>query len=296
LLSLSLGAQSLNRSLSALTLIPDNSGGQYWLQEYGYYTKRDHGDTAGFTATTFSLSGGRERSVYGNQTVGVYASMTATSPYDSFAIASEGMSASDLTAGGYWRIRQSGVKAWAHAGIGFVQLSSIRNLLTAYTTRESEARWNGYSLSAGAGVSYDITSGRWAMTPEMLADYYALSEEKHTETGGGDTFDLTVAERDSHMLSATARLRASYDLGLVKPELWLGYRQNVSVKVADTIANFAGSDAFALNAGAVEGGGPVAGFRISQDSQYSHIGIEMSYEKLEAYENASIALRTRFQF
>lgn len=296
LLSLSLGAQSLNRSLSALTLIPDNAGGQYWLQEYGYYTRRAYGDTAGFTATTFSLSGGRERSVYGNQTVGVYASMTAASPYDSFAMASEGMSASDFTAGGYWRIRQGGVKAWAHAGLGFVQLSSIRNLLTAYVTHESEGKWSGYSLSAGAGMSYDMTAGRWAVTPEVLADYYALSEEKHSETGGGDTFDLTVAERDSHMFSATARLRASYDLGLVKPELWLGYRQNVSVKLADTIANFAAGETFTLNAGAVDGGGPVVGFRVSQDSQYSHIGLELSYEKLDAYENASIALRTRFQF
>jgi hypothetical protein len=297
LLSLSLGAQSLNRSLSALTVIPGNDGGQYWLQEYGYHTQRDYGETAGFTATTLSMSGGRERSVYGNQMVGVYASMTAASPYDSFAISSEGMSASDLTAGGYWRLNHvTGVKAWAHAGLGFVQLRSIRNLLTAYVVRESEARWNGYSISAGAGMSYDITAGRFAVTPEVLADYYRLNEAKHTEAGGGDTFDLTIAERDSHMLSATARLRASYDLGLARPEIWLGYRQNVSVNLADTIANFADGDAFTLSAGAVEGGGPVAGFRISQDGQYSHLGLEVQYEKLEAYENTSIALRTRFQF
>ncbi|ESQ88933.1 hypothetical protein ABAC460_14220 [Asticcacaulis sp. AC460] len=296
LLSLSLGSQSVNRSLSALTVIPDNDGGQYWLQQFGYSTSRDSGDTAGFKATTINFAGGRERELYGNQMVGVYLSLTASTPADSYAIYNEAGAASDLTLGGYWRLRLGAMKAWAHAGAGYVQLESTRNLLSTYVVHTSKARWTGWSQSAGAGVSYGIKAGRLVFTPEWLVDYYGLSENGRTESGGGGSFDLTIGARDGHLLSTTAQLRAGFGSGMFRPEIWLGYRQNISATLSDTVANFNGGDSFALSSGNLEGGGPVAGFRISHDGDYSHIGIEAQYEKLEAYDNASIALRTRFQF
>ncbi|EGF93614.1 outer membrane autotransporter barrel domain-containing protein [Asticcacaulis biprosthecium C19] len=296
LLSLSLGSQSVNRSLGALTVIPDNDGGQYWLQQYGYSTSRDTGDTAGFNAATINFAGGRERELYGNQMVGVYLSLTASTPEDAYAIYNEASAASDLTLGGYWRLRMGAMKAWAHAGAGYVQLESTRNLLNTYAIHTSKARWTGWSQSAGAGISYGIKAGGLVFTPEWTADFYGLSENGRSESGGGDSFDLTIGARDGHLLSTTAQLRAGTGSGMFRPEIWLGYRQNISANLSETVANFAGGDRFALSAGNLEGGGPVAGFRIAHDSDYSHIGIEAQYEKLEAYDNASIALRTRFQF
>jgi hypothetical protein len=48
--------------------------------------------------------------------------------------------------------------------------------------------------------------------------------------------------------------------------------------------------------GNIEGGGPVAGFRLSADNPYSYFSIEAEYQELPEYTNTSVSLRTRFQF
>lgn len=296
LLTLATGAAALNRSLSNLTLIPDNHGGQYWLQEYGYSMNREYGETAGFKSTGFSFAGGREKQVYGNQMVGTYLSLTSSSPRDTFAISAEGMSNTDITVGTYWRLNTQGLKAWAHGGVGYTRFKSTRNLLTENVSHTAIAKWDGYSISGGAGASYDYKVGKWAITPQALVDYYQLSEAAHSESGGGDYFDLNIDKRDGHLLTATALLNLSYKTSLVKPEMWLGYKQNVSATIPDTIANFNGGDTFTLTGGNIEGGGPVIGFRVSADNPYSYFAIEAEYQQMPDYTNSSISLRTRFQF
>jgi len=296
LITLATGSAALNRSLSNLTLIPDNNGGQYWLQEYGYGINRSYSDTAGFKSTGFSFAGGRERQVYGNQMVGAYLSLTSASPRDTFALAAESMSNSDLTLGLYWRLNTSGLKAWTHAGAGYAEFKSTRNLLTTTVSHVATAKWDGYSVSGGAGASYDYSLGKWAVTPQMLVDYYQLDENKHAESGGGDYFDLTVGKRDGHLLTSTALLNLSYKTSFLKPELWVGYKKNLSATLPDTVANFNGGDSFTLVGGNIEGGGPVAGFRLSADNPYSYFSIEAEYQELPEYTNTSVSLRTRFQF
>ncbi|WP_443747622.1 autotransporter domain-containing protein [Asticcacaulis solisilvae] len=296
LLTLSRGTEALTQELGALTLVPDNNGGQYWLQEYGFKTTRKYGETAGFDATGFAFSGGRETAMGPHNMLGVYISYTTASPADSFAIAREQLVNSDLTIGGYWRMNTGAFKGWAHAGAGYAQFDSTRELLTAYVSHVATAKWNGFSYSAGAGASYDYKAGAFAMTPQISASLYGLKEQKYAEAGGTDYFDLNVADRDSNIATASALLNFSYRRWFVIPEVWVGYKQNVSAKIADTVANFAGGTAFTLNGGDVTGGGPTAGFRISSDNQYSYFALEGDYAKLNGYTDYSVSLRTRFQF
>jgi hypothetical protein len=296
LLTLAQGNEALNQSLAALTLVPDNNGGQYWLQEYGFQTTRKAGDTAGFKATTFSFAGGRETRLNDTNMMGVYIGLTSSSPLDSYAIAKEALVNSDLTIGGYWRVNTGAFKGWAHAGLGFAQFDSTRQLLDANVAHVAKAKWDGYSYSAGLGASYAMRTGFLDITPQVLVDYYNLNEGKHTETGGTDFFDLTVAERNSNMLSSQAIINVAYNQWFVKPELWVGWRQNVSANIADTVTNFVNGTPFTLTGGDVTGGGPVAGFRFSADNQWSFFSFEGNYRKLDAYTDYSLALRTRFQF
>ena len=286
----------MNRSLGDLTLIPEDGGSQYWLQEYGYNTQRSYGDTAGFTSTGFSFAGGRERPVFGDNMLGVYMQITSSSPRDTFAIAKEIEVASDYALGGYWRYSGGNFKAWAHAGAGFDNFHTVRELLTAYVDHVARAGWSGYSVSAGAGASYKIQAGGFAFTPQWLTDYYRLDEMKHSESGGGDYFDLDIAQRTGHVFSSTAMLDVGYTKAFIRPELWVGYKQNISSTVGDTTANFTGGDAFTLTGGNIQGGGPLVGLRLSVDNPYSYFALESEYEKTNGYSNASFSLRTRFQF
>jgi len=297
LLTLSQGSQSLNRSLGDLTVIPDNNGSQYWLQEYGYSTTRSYGQTTGFTSTGFSFAGGRETILSANQMAGVYMQMTASSPRDTFAISKENQTASDYTLGAYWRLKGDAFKAWAHAGVGYDHFHTIREVLNAYEAHVSRADWSGYSVSAGTGLSYRYDlSQAITMTPQWLVDYYGLSETHHSESGGGDYFDLDIGRRDGHLLSSTAMVNFGYAKSFVKPEVWVGYKQNVSATIGDTTAAFAGGDAFTLTGGNIKGGGPVVGLRLSVDNPYSYFGFEAEYEKIRDVSNTSLSLRTRFQF
>lgn len=296
LLTLVQGAQALTQSLGDLTLVPDNTGGQWWFQEHGFHIKRDYGATAGFNANGFSFAGGRERQVYGNQMLGMYMSYTSASPLPTFAIAYTNMSTSDLTLGAYWRINSGNFKGWAHVGAGYTQFDTTRELITPYVSHIAKAKWNGNSTSAGAGVSYQINAGGIGFRPEVSADYYNLSEDKHSETGGSDYFDLNIADRSGHMLTSRAVLNVSYNRSFVRPEIWAGWKQNISADLPDTVANFTGGDPFTLSAGDLKGGGPVAGFRVSVDNRYSYLGLEGEYEKQDAYTDYTVALRARFQF
>ncbi|MGZ3305134.1 MAG: autotransporter domain-containing protein [Asticcacaulis sp.] len=296
LLTMARSSETVNRSLSALTQIPDNTAGQYWLQENGYHMKRAYGDTNGFSATGFAFAAGREQAIGGRQMLGTYLSFNTATPLDSFAIGKENQVASDLTVGGYWRLRDEGFKAWAHAGAGFTNFRSTRELLNISVSHTATANWSGYSYSGGLGASYDYRVGPLAVTPQLLTDYYHLSESAHTEKGGGDDFDLTVAKRDGHLLNGQALLNVSYTKWFVRPEIWVGYKDNISVTIPNTVANFVGGTPFTLNGGNVKGGGGVAGFRISADNQWSFFSLDGEYEKLSNYTDWSVSLRTRFQF
>jgi len=298
LLTLSRGAESVTKSLGALTLIPDNMAGQYWMTESGFRTKRDYGDTNGFTATGFTFAGGREQAVGGRQMLGVYIAYTSATPTDTFAIAKEDLVNSDLTVGGYWRLRDEGFKAWANAGAGFADFKSTREILNADEDHIATANWSGFSYSAGLGASYQYKMGSFSLTPQLVGDLYGLNEAKHTEKGGTDYFDLVVDKRDGHLATGQALVNFSYDKWFVRPEMWVGYKDNISVTLPNTVAAFAaaGSTPFTLTGGNVKGGGAVGGFRLSADNAYSYFSLEGDYESLPNYTNWSFALRTRFQF
>ncbi len=298
LLTLSHGAESVTRALAALTLIPDNMAGQYWASEYSFDTNRPYGDTTGFKATGFAFAAGREQAIGGRQMIGTYLSYTSSTPIDTFDIGAANLVNSDLTVGGYWRIRDEGFKAWANAGVGYADFKDTRVVLNDFESHTATSTWGGFSYSGGLGTSYQYRMGSFSVTPQLLGNYYGLNEAKHTEDGGTDLFDLSIDSRDSHIMTGQAMVNFSYDKWFVRPEMWVGYKDNLDVQIANTVATFteAGSTPFTLNGGNVKGGGPIVGFRFSADNEYSYFSLETEYEDMPNYNNLSVSLRTRFQF
>lgn len=298
LLSLSRGREALTRSIEKQSILPGMGETHYWLQEEGYQLNRERGQTLGFKTTGFSFGGGIERGLGYGQAVGLFTSYTAATPKDTYATAYETSSAADFTLGGYWRLESGGLKAWLSAGVGGTFFETERQMVGSANTLTARAKWNGYSLSGSTGASYRATLGPISIKPLVSIDYYALKEDARNESGGGSAFDLSIDERQSHIATAYALLSLGRGdrTALLQPEFWVGYRNNVSVKVDDTVARFTGGDAFTLSAGDVKGGAPVIGMRMMAGNEYGYVALEAEGEKYSEYRNYKLSLRTGFKF
>jgi hypothetical protein len=297
-LTLAKGAESVGKTLGTQSRLPALGESQYWVQETGFNINRDHDATTGYEATGFNFAGGYERGLSSRQAAGMYMSVTSSAPLDTYALAKEKYSIFDFGLGGYWRLYDGPLKAWAHLGAGYASFDSTREALSSYVAQVSEASWKGVSVTGGAGASIRYTLGPVSLKPQASLSYYGLKEDAHQETGGGDSFDLSVGERTSHLMSGRFQVavgRKNAD-ALVQPEFWLGYQNNAAVKLADTVAHFNNGSDFTLSGALRKGGGPVAGFRVAADNEYSHFSIEGEYEKQDDYTNATLSLRARFQF
>ena len=297
LLSLTKGNESLSRTLASQDRLPDPGVSQYWAHENGFNVKRKEGQVTGFKSTGFTFAGGMERGLDTHQAAGLYFSYTGATPLDKFAIGKESYTDDEFGAGVYWRMIDGPLKSWARAGLGYVSLDSTRQILSTAVDRTTKAKWHGTSSGASIGASYKLVAGPFSVTPAIYGDAYNLSEQSHQEKGGGAAYDLNIAKRDSHIVSAATIVSVGTTANwVVKPEIWAGYQDNLSVKVGNTTAHFTGGQDFTLGTNLKQGGGPVAGFRLSSNTDYSYIGLEGAYEKQSGYTNTSLSLRARFQF
>lgn len=299
LLTLSKSNDGLSRTMASQSIIPQAGVNQYWAQEYGFQINRDRAEVTGFESTGFAFAGGVERGLTSTQAAGLYLAYTATNPKGTLGAPDEDLSSTDLSLGAYWRLDNgSGLKGWVRGGVGYANFESKRQILESAFIASSTAKWKGVSYSGSIGASYSVDAGWLSLTPMVSADYFGLKEDAHTETGGGTAFDLSVDERTGHIFSGTALLnigRANKN-ALFRPEIWVGYRNNFSAEIADTVARFGTATAFTLKGGDIKGGAPIAGVRLAASNEYSYFGIEAEYEKYDAYDNVSLSLRARFQF
>jgi outer membrane autotransporter protein len=173
-------------------------------------------------------------------------------------------------------------------------------LVGAGQNRSNESDWNGFTLAAAGGVSYQREFGRFSIRPEAYAEYFSLNEESHVETGGGDGFDLSIDDRNGHLFSATAAINVGMSMGensWLRPEMRVGWRQNISVDPGETIARFrSGGPDFTLDGGSIEGGGPIVGLRLNIGNELGMLSINADAEMIEDYIRYMLFLRASFRF
>src|SRR5690606_19686192 len=139
----------------------------------------------------------------------------------------------------------------------------------------------------------------YTIRPEFITEYFHLSEEAHTESGGGAGFDLAIDERDGHMLTSIASVTLGAGFGenqWIRPELRLGWRQNWSYDGGVTVARFASGGApFSLTSDSIEGGGPIVGMRLNLGNELGFLAIEADAEMIDDYLRYALLLRASFR-
>jgi hypothetical protein len=299
LMSLSSGVDAVTRALTGRNASAAPGETSAWVQEINFYADKEKTDTYGFRSEGFGVAGGVERGT-GLGALGISVAFTSSDLEDPESEAEEVLSANLLELGLYWRAQGQHWTTWARAAAGYATFESERRLVGGGLNLTSTSDWNGLTLSAAAGASYERNFGRFSIRPEVYAEYFSLSEDGHVEEGGGDGFDLEIDDRDGHLFSATAAVNIGMAIGddsWLRPELRLGWRQNISVDPGETIARFrSGGPDFTLSPETIEGGGPIVGFRLNVGNELGMLSISADAELLEDYVRYMLFLRASFRF
>jgi len=299
LLSLASGVDAVTRALTGrnATVAPGETSA--WVQEINFYADKDKTDTYGFRSEGFGVAGGIERgSSLG--ALGVSLAFTSSDIEDPEAEAEEVLTANLVELGLYWRAQGQAWTTWARAAGGYATFDSTRQIVTSTINLQNTSSWNGFTLALAGGASYERKFGRLSVRPEIYAEYFSLSEDGHLEEGPEDSFNLDIDSRDSHLFSTVAAVNIGYGFGQdgwIRPELRLGWRQNISVDPGDTIARFVSSgSSFTLTPESIEGGGPIAGLSLSVGNDLGKLSITADAEQIEDYVRYSLLLRASFRF
>lgn len=299
LLSLASGVDAVTRALTGRNASAAPGETSAWVQEISFYADKDKTDTYGFRSEGFGVAGGVERGT-GLGNVGITAAFTSSDLEDPEAEAEEVLSANLFELGLYWRAQGQYWTTWARAAAGYATFTSERRFVGGGLNLTNQSDWNGFSLAAAGGASYERSYGRFNIRPEVYAEYFGLSEDGHTEEGGGDGFDLEIDDREGHLFSATAALNVSMGMGensWMRPELRVGWRQNISVDPGETIGRFrSGGPDFVLDGASIEGGGPLVGFRLNIGNELGMLSISADAEMIEDYVRYMLFLRASFRF
>ena len=230
-------------------------GWRFWIQQAGFGTSKDLGDTASYDVSGWAASGGLERQLGAGAVGATLAYITGS---DADGENDNSVRSEQYEVAAYWRGTFGPFHAYARGSAASVSFDSTR-IFTGITqdgepvTRTTNGEWNGTLLSAGAGLSYDIDLGALHLRPSLAVDYYRLNEDGYAETGGGDAIDLIVDGRDSDELAGTLALAAGMEWGNREAdEFWLraeaegGRRQILAGALGSTVARFGDGDDFTL--------------------------------------------------
>ncbi len=168
-------------------------------------------------------------------------------------------------AGLHWRGKFGAVQGYARGGIGRANFDSSRDFVgstgTTQIRRTTTGEWKGTVTTFAAGVSIEGGGRHFFFRPTAGIDYVRLSEDGHTETGGGAStgggsgLNLTIAKRSGSELAAEGGLALGIDFtgAASRDENWMrveaegGRREIVSRKLAVTTAQFGNGTPFTLN-------------------------------------------------
>ncbi len=300
LMSLSSGVDAVTRALTGRNASAAAGETSAWVQEINFYADKDKTDTYGFRSEGFGVAGGIERGT-GLGALGVSVAFTSSDIQDPEAEAEEVLSANLIELGLYWRAQGHHWTTWARAAGGYATFQANRSLVGDGLYLKNTSEWSGFTLALAGGASYERNFGRFNIRPEVYAEYFGLNENSRVESGGGDGFDLEIDDREGHIFSTVAAVNLGYGFGTngwIRPEVRLGWRQNISVDAGETIGRFvngSGPD-FRLTPKAVEGGGLIAGLRLSVGNELGMLSVQADAEQLEDYIRYTLLLRASFRF
>lgn len=297
---------SMTRTISRLTATRPDLRQRYgpdsfWVQEVNVQVMRDAGVTAGSETKAFGFVGGYESMGSDGGALGATLAFITAEEKDDVAKIGEETSVSLLEAGIYWRRSIGKFTFNARGSVGYGWFNGDRVFIDPSNALivEANSEWTGFSGVLSAAGAYEFTAGRFYARPGLSVDYLYLSEDSRIEDGLSNGFNQEVDSRTSDRLSTTAELALGATFGRDvwwRPELRLGYRQNLSGSMGDTVFRFVGGQWVALPASEAGDGAMLVGLSLKAGTPMSYVAIEGEYEAVDGEDRYNLQLSGRMMF
>jgi hypothetical protein len=254
----------------------------YWIQQIGFGRAKSIGDTASYDINGWGMSVGAEMKT-GIGRLGL--SLAYIRGTDSDGETDNEVHSNQYEAALHWRLSRGPINVYARGSYARISFGSERRFTGTVdgeqVLRAAAGQWKGNLVSSAAGVSYETSRGMLRLRPAVSVDYFRLSENAHTESGGGDAFNLIVQRRTSDELAVSGALAAALEFGSRDPgagwfrvELEGGRRELVGGALGVTRASFTSGDSFTLTpddrtsgwTGKLRAIGGSEGFRIAAEA------------------------------
>jgi hypothetical protein len=276
-----------SQSISEMTSTnPDNgqqvAGTSLWLQEVNENVKREGLDSpASYTKLT-GLVAGIEHLGEGGGSLGATLSFMSANELPAAQQTGSGLNGQIIEASLYYRRAVGGLTLSARGGIGVVFFTDQRTFIDGGSKLAAKGTWDALLYDGHVSVAYEHrVLGNFYARPELAMDYLGLNEEGYSESGGGSSYDLTLAARNSNRLTTTAGLTLGHEWGKdawLRSEMTLGYMDVVYGNIGDTVANFTGGAPFSMSPDGTHGGWAVVGLSLKAGSASSYFALEGHFE------------------
>ncbi|HEX3699084.1 MAG TPA: autotransporter domain-containing protein [Phenylobacterium sp.] len=281
-------------------------GGGAWVQEINYgASDRGQDGLPGYHAWGVGLAGGYEAAFAPAAIVGLTVG-AASDQIRELGQADTGKETVDvLEAGVYWRATAGKFAADARLGGDYLRMSQDRivqidNVLADTFSTTATSHWNGTGVNARVRASYEGQLGSMYVRPQLGVSYDEISEDGHTEAGGGPGIDLAIDSRSSSRLSGFAGVAVGAVFGEQAtwgPEILIGYRDVVNESLGDTTAQFvSGGDPFTLASEKLSGQGLAAHIAFKGENGYGGFAVEGGAETRGGLTLYDLRLTAHLQF
>lgn len=285
------GSRALSRFLQDPTApYQDEGKWGYWVNQAVWGTSKSIGDTAGYDITGWGISLGAEIETDVGNFGGSVAYLNGK---DGNKANANEVSSNQWEGALHWRLRSGGLIASARAAAAPISLKGTRIFSAEAGADDIEetirGKWDAKLYSASGSVAYDTKSAGFTIRPTLAVDYYKLTEDGYTETGGNDALNLTVLGRDSDELAVSGTVAIGLEFGgadeydgWTRFELEGGRRQIVSGMLGATTASFKNGDPFTLTPDDRTSGW-IGRFRGTAGNSAFQIGGEISAEEQQSH-------------
>lgn len=277
-----------------------------WIQELNFGASENARDgLPGYRAWGVGLVGGYEAALSPLAILGLTLGASSSQVRELAQPNTGKLTAETLEGGLYWRASAGRFSANARVAGGYLSMTGDRAVAINAASSSgfaatASSRWNGWTTNGRLHVAYDAELGPVFLRPQLGVDYAQLSEDGHTESGGGAGVDLTLQQRTSSRTSGFAGVAIGTVFGEQAtwgPELLIGYRDVVGEKLGATTAQFvSGGSPFTLPAEQIGGQGFAAHLSFKGENGYGGFAVEGGGEMRDGLAIYDLRLTAHLQF